>query len=232
MVFLNKIKEWFLSIRRLTAAIFLSILGILVVTTLYGYAVDFYKTKKNQKYEIVQNWNYDLSSMIGINVSAKTKMVNDKLYFSVNLVGYPEYLNVPSNRSGDFIFQFLDADNFVQFEKRVSLSEFSKHVNEKSKPIGLNYQAMDYLDISTYEKFKSINIKWTFDTEAKKQISAPVVANPQGDQTDHCAVGLTRAERLRRLALKGSIRETGSNTYDAGSRSVMFGYDGGVIYCR
>jgi hypothetical protein len=84
----------------------------------------------------------------------------------------------------------------------------------------------------TYEKFKSINVKWTFDTEAKKQISAPVVANPQGDQTDHCAVGLTRAERLRRLALNGSIRETGSNTYDAGSRSVMFGYDGGVIYCR
>lgn len=231
MMFFNKIKVWFLSIRRLTAAIFLSILGVLVVVTIYGYSVDFYTTQKNQKYEIVKDWKYDLS-MIGFYVFAKTKVVNDKLYFSVNMSGYPEYLNLPSNRGKDFIFQFLDADDFVLFEKRVLFSEFSESVNDKNKRIGLNYQTTEYMNTSTYGKFNSYNVKWTFDTEAKKPVLDPVAVKPQGDQTDHCAVGLTRAERLRRLALKGSIRETGSNTYDAGSRSVMFGYDGKVIYCR
>jgi hypothetical protein len=231
MGFINKIKIWFSSIKRLTAAIFLSLFGILIVVTVYGYSVDFYEAQKNKKYEVVKDWNYDLS-MIGVNVLAKTKVVSGKLYFSLNIAGYPEYLNAPSNRGRDFIFQFLDADDFVLFEKRVSLSEFSKHVDDKSKPIGLNYQTTEYMNTLTYEKFKSIVVKWTFDTEVKRQIVAPVASNPQGDQTDHCAVGLSRAERLRRLALKGNVRQTGSDTYDVGSRSVMFGYDGKVLYCR
>lgn len=231
MNFFSKIKTWFSSIKKLTAAIFLSLLGILIVIAIYVFSVDFYTAQKNKKFEVVKDWNYDLS-MIGINVLAKTKVVNAKLYLSVNVGGYPEYLNVSSNRGRDFIFQFLDADDFVLFEKRVSLSEFSKHVDDKNKPIGLNYQTTEYMGTSTYEKFKSINVKWTFDTEVKRQTLAPAVANPQGDQTDHCAVGLSRTERLRRLALKGSVRQTGSDTYDVGSRSVMFGYDGRVLYCR
>lgn len=223
---------WFLSIRRLTAAIFLSILGIVVVVAIYGYAVDFYKSQKYQKYEKIQEWNYDVS-MIGIKVLAKTKLVDDRLYFSVMMDGYPDYLNVPANRGRDFIFQFHDADNFIVFDKRVTLLDFSKYVDAKGKPIGLNYQTTQFMDASTYEKFKSLNLQWTFDTDVKKQISAPVVINPKGEQVDHCAAGISRAERLRRLALTGTVRETSYQTFSNGNHFVEFlGSGSEITLCR
>lgn len=232
MEFFNKIKEWFASIRKLTAAIFLSILGVLLVVTVYGYAVDFYKSQKNQKYEKIQDWNYDLS-MIGIKVSARTKLVDDNLYFSVKMDGYPEYLNAPANRGRDFIFQFRDADNFVIFEKRVALSDFATQVDEKSKPIGLNYQTTQFMNTSTYEKFKLFYVQWTFDATTKKQNPAPVAINPKGEQADHCAAGLSRAERLRRLALTGTVRETSYQTYSNGKHFVEFLSSGSdILNCR
>lgn len=53
-----------------------------------------------------------------------------------------------------------------------------------------------------------------------------------GDKSDPCAPGLTRAERLKRLAAVGSVRQTGTDQFEAGSRTVMFGYNGGLIYCN
>ena len=46
------------------------------------------------------------------------------------------------------------------------------------------------------------------------------------ENTDHCAPNLSRAERLKRLALKGNVRETGADTYTNGSGFVSF-YDSG-----
>jgi hypothetical protein len=231
MEFFNKIKSWFLSIRRLTAAIFLSILGVLVVVAVYGYAIDFYKSQKNQKYEKIQDWNSDLS-MIGLKASSKTKVVNNMLYFSVEIDGYPEYLNASINKQRGFLFQFVDGDNFILFEKKVPLFEFSNYVDTKGNPTGMRYQTTEFMDTSTYEKFKAFKVLWTFDVNVKKQPPAPVATNPQGDQTDHCAVGLSRAERLRRLALNGKVRETNSSSFSVGNKSVMFSYDGSVIYCN
>lgn len=232
MEFFNKIKVWFASIRKLTIAIFISILGVLLVVTVYGYAVDFYKSQKNQKYEKIQDWSYD-SSIIGMKVLAKTKLVDSKLYFAVNMIGYPDYLYIPANRGREFIFQFQDADNFVIFEKRVPLSDFSKQVDEKNKLIGLNYQTTQFMDVSTYGQFKSLYLQWTFDTDIKKQISAPVASKPQGEQADHCAAGLSRAERLRRLALTGTVRETSYQTYSNGKHFVEFLSSGSdILNCR
>lgn len=42
------------------------------------------------------------------------------------------------------------------------------------------------------------------------------------ENTDHCAPNLSRAERLKRLALKGNVRETGLHTYTAGGGFVSF----------
>lgn len=55
------------------------------------------------------------------------------------------------------------------------------------------------------------------------------------EDTDHCAPNLSRAERLKRLALKGNVRETGANTYTAGNgyvTYVTFGYSGDLISCN
>ncbi len=42
-------------------------------------------------------------------------------------------------------------------------------------------------------------------------------------QANHCAQGLAKAERLRRLGKFGTVRRTAAKTYRAGSHSVSFG---------
>lgn len=39
---------------------------------------------------------------------------------------------------------------------------------------------------------------------------------------DHCAPGISKAERLRRLALHGVVRQSGSDSYNVGGRSLHF----------
>ena len=62
----------------------------------------------------------------------------------------------------------------------------------------------------------------------------PNSSTPAGDPSDPCAPNLSRAERLRRLATFGQVRETGLETYEAGTHSVTlgFGYGVGLISCR
>ena len=48
---------------------------------------------------------------------------------------------------------------------------------------------------------------------------------------DHCAPNLKKAERLRRLALKGVVRETGYQTYSTGNFEIIFS-DSTVISCK
>jgi hypothetical protein len=74
---------------------------------------------------------------------------------------------------------------------------------------------------------------WTFDTQIPKVVTPTSSSKPLAvGGTDHCAPSLSRAERLKRLAMFGTVRETGKDTYSAGGRSVMLGWDGGVIYCN
>ena len=67
----------------------------------------------------------------------------------------------------------------------------------------------------------------------KKIKQKPTTQNASsGVDDDHCAPGLSRSERLRRLALKGAVRETGKDTYSVGYSEIMFSYDGSVLICR
>lgn len=51
------------------------------------------------------------------------------------------------------------------------------------------------------------------------------------ENTDHCAPNISRDERLKRLSLKGNVRQTGANSYNAGSSYVQFSYTGDLISC-
>ena len=51
------------------------------------------------------------------------------------------------------------------------------------------------------------------------------------ESTDHCAPNLSKAERLKRLGLKGTVRETGANSYIAGGSYVTFSYYGDLVSC-
>lgn len=55
--------------------------------------------------------------------------------------------------------------------------------------------------------------------------------DPFNLELDHCAPDIKKAERLRRLALKGAVRETGYQTYSTENYEIVFSADN-VIRCR
>lgn len=48
---------------------------------------------------------------------------------------------------------------------------------------------------------------------------------------DHCAPNFSKAERLRRLALKGTVRKTGYQTYSVGNYNIAFSAED-AIRCK
>lgn len=54
---------------------------------------------------------------------------------------------------------------------------------------------------------------------------APQPAPEAKPVLDHCAPGLSKAERLKRLAQHGTVRETGAGEYQPGGRTINFIYD-------
>jgi hypothetical protein len=55
---------------------------------------------------------------------------------------------------------------------------------------------------------------------------------PADPDQDHCAPGLSREERLRRLAALGQVRETGGGVYESGAFKLELGPMGTVNLCK
>lgn len=238
--YIVRAKEFFRSIGKLSVALFLAAISVVFVIYAYTSVSEAYQKKKDEKYEVISEWSDDLK-VIGFNAKARTKVVNGYLYVQLAFDGHPAYLTHPSlaqkNRDAEFILKFIDNDKFELFERRIKLSQFTTNVNENGKPAGLQHQFTAPIETATYAKFQTLDIAWTFETaipEAVQQAArAPKNDRPSSaDSTDHCAPGLNRSERLRRLALNGTLRESAKDSYSAGSKSVMFFYDGSVLYCN
>jgi len=52
-----------------------------------------------------------------------------------------------------------------------------------------------------------------------------------GGPSDHCAPGLSKHERLRRLEQRGTVRQDGDESYTSGSSTVAFS-NGTMYYCK
>ena len=232
----GKTKDFFGSIGKMTASLFIAALGVMLVL----YAFDAFQKIKNEKYETAVEWTDDLK-VIGFAAKAKTKVVNGEMYVQLSFDGYPNYLKNPSflqkNRDSEFIISFIDNDKFDLFERRIKVSQFSTRVNDNGKPIGLLYQFTAPIDTAIYAKFHTLAVAWTFDA-AISDAAQNAARAPKGDNltsseaTDHCAPGISRSERLRRLALHGPLRETSKDSYISGSRAVSFFSDGSVLLCN
>jgi hypothetical protein len=84
--------------------------------------------------------------------------------------------------------------------------------------VGLFFAGTDNLDPD--KLFHRLRTSLTIDEKASADL-------------DHCAPGLTKAERLRLLAQYGAVRETIPDAYTAGDHSVYFNsYDGSLTLCR
>lgn len=173
-------------------------------------------------FETVSRRVVDLKNPLDLEFSIETKVVNGYLYVSVNADGYPQYLEHPANKAkGAFVLEFEDSDGFRINEKSIPLNNFTT-LWGKERAGGLSYQYKEFISLSDYKRFNSVSIRWTVDpklTLAKPQANNP---KPSATHPDPCAPGLSKTERLSRLANFGQVRQTGSDTYSAGPRWITF----------
>jgi hypothetical protein len=233
----ERLKTIWLSFFRLTFALLIAGVGTVLVYQAYSAVSEKIKKSSLRQYEIAKTWKYDLPT-IGFQATAKTKLVNDTLLLSIRLKGHPEFLNDPhlqqKNANNGFWISFQDNDDFDVFKVFVPLSEFTTNLGKDGKPNGLSTQRGEVLDADTYRRFNALNIGWTLETDLPQRPKASLKKDPQTTDSsfaDHCAPGLTRDARLTRLAKRGSVRETGYNTFSAGRYEIVFATDGSVIDC-
>jgi hypothetical protein len=219
-------------------AIFLAFVALIILVALANWAYEGYKSQAAKKFEVVKKWNVDLSAPLQMQLGLRTKLMNQTLYGSITGSGYPSFLSDTQLRSRNhdawLKIVFNDSDGFKVFEKSIPLNEFTGVTNDQGKRVGISHDFNSSVSPAEYEKFAHFTVEWNVVTEIPAPATAKAAPRPAGqDGTDHCAPGISKAERLRRLATYGTTRETGMNTYRAGDHEVMFLYnDGTVLSCN
>lgn len=222
------IKDFLKGTLRAAFAIFTALIGLAAVVAIYFNVKESLELAAAKPFEEVRNWQFDLKDQLGTDVRAKTKLVAGKLLVSIDVVGYSKYFSDSGNQGGSLSFQFIDKDGFKVTDNSIQISDFSTIVGKTGEPIGLQHQYEENLDVERYRQFAHMKVGWNLVTEpalgTEMQATKP--------KLDHCAPKLSKAERLKRLAQYGSVRETGTGSYTAGGHSVtFFEYDGSLLYC-
>lgn len=208
------------------------------VTGLLGFAGHWFWTYPDRvqakESEAVRRWASDLASVLSMKASAKTKLVDGTMFVAFDFHGHPDYLTQPSNRQRGFYIRWDDADGFARVKKYLQVSEFTTRLNEQGEKTGLYAEFTEFASLSDYAGLAAMSVEWTVHTETPKPPS-PIASQSSADEvasSDHCAPGLGRQERMRRLARHGQVRETGLGEFTAGHRSMTFISTGEVLSCR
>lgn len=227
-------KSFLLAAAKLATGLFFAGLALAISIALFSWATDSYRNSQAKQYETIKEWSADLSTNLGLQLQAKTKVVSGKLLLSVDVVGYPAYLSDPRlaerNQKAQLIIYFVDQDGFRVFSKPIELSEFSGIVGAKGEKIGLRTQLQEYVSIEDYKRFQRLQVEWTLETKVPPDLALDVKEDQS--RLDHCAPNISQAERLKRLSRHGELRQTSSGSYSAGSRSVHFFHDGTLLNCQ
>lgn len=94
------------------------------------------------------------------------------------------------------------------------------------------------MTVESYKSIEKIVIGWNLNTLVPKKVAIekpkPISDKPSSSSTstaqDHCAPGLNKDERIRRLGAYGTVRQTSSEAYQAGAHSVSYSYSS-LISC-
>lgn len=228
-----QIKEFFKSTFKVAISIFLAVIALFVVGFIGFKAYDSLERQEAKQYEAIKVWPVDLTDNLQMTLLARTKLVDGRLLAEINFAGYPSYLSDPrleaKNRSAGISLLFQDNDGFKVHRKTIQMSEFSSIIDSQGRKSGLRYEFDEYMGTETYARFSQLRVEWTLDTVLPNL--APSL-DSQVAVTDHCAPNLTKAERLKRLAQHGTVRQTGDGSYSVGYRSLDFLYDGTMLNCQ
>jgi hypothetical protein len=187
------------------------------------------KEKQEAKqYEVVKAWQSDLKQYLKMDLVARTKVVDGQLMTAVEIEGFPDFLSHPKigrqNFDRNLTLIFVDSDGFEVYRKELKISDFTSIVDSQGKKSGMQNQFTEFLEVAKYKSFARLRVQWNLVTEIPAEASPPPVAKPTNPLKlqDHCAPGLSRVERLRRLAQYGTVREVGYGRFTAGSREINF----------
>jgi hypothetical protein len=230
-----KINDFFRSTFKIALAIFISV----VLLSVAGWGVwivqDLWTKRDAAQYEVIKLWPADLKKYLRLDLHARTKLIEGKLLAEVLIDGYPDYLSDPrleaKNRDSSFILHFHDKDGFTVYQKSIQIREFSGIVDGEGRKSGLRFQFDEYMSPKEYARLEGLKVEWTLETVLPS--SKTPAATADALYLDHCAPNLSKAERLRRLAKRGTLRQTGDGSYSAGSHSIdFFTHDNTLINCR
>lgn len=234
---------------KLSIAIFFALISVIAVVVSYDKLNEYIKNNEMRPYAEVKNWAVDSADFLKANLSIKTRYADGGFDAIVELDKYPAYLSDPiiglKNRDRSLFIIFLDKDGFELYKKQLEISTFTKDVDENGRPVGLRQQVNDLVSFDKYKKFDSVKVNWNLILEVPKPIAPPIVpkaakaiepapslTTPKVELPDHCAPGLTRDERLRRLALRGSVRQTSADSFRVGFNSIDFYLGNNLLSCQ
>jgi hypothetical protein len=226
----GRLRSFGSSALKLAISLTLAFVALAGISTAAYWAYSYPERERAKQAEVMRVWTDDLSSNLGMKLRAKTKVTDGTMHIALNFDGYPEYLKHPTNQSRGFTLEWKDADGFTRIKKVVLVSAFSSVVNDKGQSQGLNGQFSEFVSVNDYSALASMKVGWNLETQLPQQRPAVPDSAAEVAKADHCAPGLSRQERLRRLAQHGTLRETGYNTFSAGSRTLTLS-GAEVIYC-
>ncbi|QIM50757.1 hypothetical protein [Hydrogenophaga crocea] len=232
-----QIRSFFLGATKIAVAIVVSFVVLAALAFGVWKVFDAQRIKEEESQAVLREWTSQTKSFLGFDVSAKTKWLDSRVYVSVHLSDAPHYMvDAPlreENLGRGIFVQFTDADGFKVFEHLVKLSDLSRNVDNEGKAIGFETQFDEFMPIDAYKRVQGFTVRWNLITKMSQPAPEPrEPPRPEQAGADHCAPGLTRAERLKRLSRFGQVRETGLGEYSAGARSVTFLSTGELLNCR
>ncbi|HPB21078.1 MAG TPA: hypothetical protein PLL48_02040 [Novosphingobium sp.] len=231
------VRGFFAGAAKLGLGLFLASLALAAALGATYWSKMLYDEREAAPYAVPRSWSEDLSASIGMKLEARTKLEDGSLLMLVTLQGSPAWvtdreLRRNNHDTGLLTLIFSDHDGFKVTEVQLPIKKFSNLVNAKDEVIALQAEADRLMDVKTYKRFASMSVQWRLATE-QPRAAAAAATPPASRGEDHCAPGLSRAERLRRLATHGEVRETGAGSYGANSRSVVFStFDNSLVYCH
>lgn len=225
-------KSFAASTAKVALAFFIACLALAAVIAGYDAFKSARAEREAKPLEAVLSWHSDLKQSLGLTFTARTKLVQGQMYVDLTADGYPRYLSDPvigaRNRTAHFTVSFYDSDGFKVTENEIQVGSFLRLIGSDDKPGGLNVQYDSPMGMERYKSISSMQIAWTVQTELPEASAGKANA---GAPQDHCAPGLSKSERLKRLASHGEVRQTGYGDFTAGAHNVTF-IDGEVLRCE
>jgi len=215
-------KEFFRGVLKIGVAIVGSIVVLSLIGGVIAWGVAAYNRHEAKPYQEVKRWESDLTDPLTLKMAGKTKLVDGRMYAEFTFDGYPPYLTYAANANSEhvgFSLKFIDKDGFEIATKNLPLGDALK-IHTKGKIVGLRYTYDEYMPLETYERFENVRVGWNLSTEKADWENAPVVAPKEFG--DPCEPKISKAERIKRLAKYGTVRQAGEDRYEVGSHGLAF----------